>query len=149
MDYKRSEAGILVRLYRGEEIHRSLTALAEAEGIEAAEVQGIGAVGEAELGYFDPEKREYLRRTFRGAFEVTNLSGNLTRVEGKPFLHAHITLGDVEYRAFTGHLFSGVISVTGEIVLRPLALAAGRAHDEASTLKLLDLGGPGGSRLEP
>lgn len=148
MEYKSCENGFFVRLLRGEEIVASLTDFGEREKLTAAAVLGIGAVGEAELGFFDPEKKEYLRRAFEGNFELINLSGNITLVEGEPFLHAHVTLGDREYRAIAGHLFSAVISVTGEFYVGSLPFAIPRVPDEATGLKLMDLSGEPESKID-
>jgi predicted DNA-binding protein with PD1-like motif len=136
---KLDDGGWFVVLEVGEEILESLTSLAEEEGIQGAQVAGLGAVREATLGFFDPVEKRYLERTFEEPMEIGNLVGNLGTVDGKPFLHAHATICGPELIAYTGHLFRGVIGVTGELHVRPLSCALTRELDEAVGLKLIRL----------
>ena len=115
MDAQRTTYGWVLRLDRGEEIVETLQGFAARERVRAAAVTGIGAVGEAELGFFAPASGQYTRRTFTGDFEIGSLHGNLSELEGRPFAHCHIVLGASDFTAWTGHLFRGVISVTGEV----------------------------------
>jgi predicted DNA-binding protein with PD1-like motif len=131
--------GWFVVLEAGEEIVESLASLAEREGIQGAHVSGLGAVREVTLGFFDPEAKEYRKRSFEEPMEVGNLVGNLGRVDGKPLLHAHATVCGPELIAFTGHLFRGVVGVTAEILVRKLPRALRREMNETVGLRLIDL----------
>ncbi|HTR97574.1 MAG TPA: PPC domain-containing DNA-binding protein [Candidatus Acidoferrales bacterium] len=115
MQAQRTTYGWILRLDRGEEIVGSLAAFAAREGIRAGFLSAIGAVGEAELGFFGPERRTYERRTFTGDHEIGSLTGNLSELEGRPFAHCHIVLAGPDFIAHTGHLFRGVITVTCEV----------------------------------
>jgi hypothetical protein len=139
MRYLKLGDAFIVRLATGEEIHTALKELARAERIDAASVEGIGAVYEAVLGYFDREAREYLRRTIPEEMEIVSLSGNLTIKESEPFAHLHVVLGGRSYEAVAGHLFEGRTGATCEIVVRPLAGFVKRTLDPATGLFLLDL----------
>ncbi len=117
MQAQRTAYGWVLRLDRGEEIVESLRAFAEREGLRAGAITAIGAVDEAELGFFSPSTGRYDRRTFSGDHEIGSLHGNLSELDGAPFPHCHVVLGDAEFRAWTGHLFRGVVSVTCEVQL--------------------------------
>jgi len=141
VEYKKTKVGYLVRLIRGEEIITSLTSLAEKEEIQASFLFGLGAVANPKLGYFDLEKKEYLSQVFEGDFEIVNLTGNISLWEGKPFIHAHMTISDQECKAHGGHLFSARIHATGEITIIDFGLPLTRKLDQQIGLKLLDLSG--------
>jgi len=117
MQAQRMAWGWTLRLDRGEEIVESLRAFAEHEGVRAAFFTAIGAVGETELGFFDPTTMAYERRRFEGDHEIGSLNGNISMLEGRPFPHAHIVIGRRDFGAWTGHLFRGVVTVTCEIQL--------------------------------
>jgi len=132
------DAGMhFLRLDRGEELVAAVTAYCDERRIRSAHVAGIGAVEDVELGYYDLEAKEYLRRRLRGIFELLSLAGNITQVDGKAFLHAHAVLGAQDFTLTGGHFFSGNIAVTGEIHLVETHLELTRAMNEEVGLKLV------------
>jgi len=139
MEYKKTKFGYLVRLLRGEEVISSLTSLAEKERIQSGFLFGLGAVANPKLGYYDLNSKEYQSETFEGEFEIVNLTGNISQLDGKPFIHAHMTISDEECRAFGGHLFSAQIHATGEITIIDFDLPVSRQLNQEIGLKLLDL----------
>jgi predicted DNA-binding protein with PD1-like motif len=133
----------VVRLDAGEKIIETLLALCERDGIGAGFFNGLGAVGEAEIGHFDPAANDYTWVKLSGPYEIVALYGNITKVDAKPFIHAHIALGDKTFGVKGGHLKEAVVSVTCEVTLTRLRDDIGRKKDEATGLSLLDLK-PGG-----
>lgn len=129
----------IVRLDAGEKIIETLTALCEREAIGGGYFSGLGAIGEAEIGHFDPSARAYDWTVLSGRYEIVSLGGNITTVEGRPFLHAHIALGDNTFAVKGGHLKEAVVSVTCEITLVRFKDDIGRRKDEASGLWKLAL----------
>ncbi len=132
--------GLLVRLFRGEEIHASLTALARERGMRGAVVQGIGAVMDAEVGFYHLDRREYEHRTVDGITELLSLSGNLALRDGAPVLHAHVVLMRPDFSVAGGHLFRAAVAVTGEFALRQTDLDLLRRSDPGLGLPLLESG---------
>jgi len=104
-----------MRLDAGEEIVGSLAAFAAERGIRAGAFSGIGAAGDLELGYFIRGTGTYVRRAFEGEYEIGALTGNFSELDGRPFPHCHVVLGDDAFAAYTGHLFRGTVTVTCEI----------------------------------
>lgn len=133
----------IVRLDAGEKIVETLKALCEHDAIGGGFFNGLGAVGQAEIGHFDPGTNEYGWVRLEGPYEIVSLYGNITTVDGKPVLHAHIALGDNTFAVRGGHLKEAVVSVTCEITLTRFRDDIGRTKDAASGLSLLALE-PGG-----
>jgi hypothetical protein len=114
-----------------------LTAYLRQEKIEGGSVTGIGAVMNTTLGYFDLHTKEYRQRVFPEDMELVSLTGNITRVDGAPFVHAHAVLSGEDFVAHAGHLFSAEIAVTGELFITPAAVRITRALDQRTGLKLM------------
>ncbi len=120
-EFKHSDNGYIVVLQTGEEVFPALIELAKQEGIRSAWIHGIGAVGEVELGYYDVKDGQYKRKKFQEELEITSLSGNLSSLQGEPFVHLHGVFGTSRFQALTGHVFSAKISITGEFLVLPFA----------------------------
>lgn len=129
----------VVRLDAGEKIVGTLKALCERDAIGGGFFSGIGAVGKAEIGHFDPAANDYDWTVLSGPYEIVALYGNITTVDGKPFIHAHIALGDNTFSVRGGHLKEAVVSVTCEVTLTRFRDDIGRTKDVASGLTRLSL----------
>ena len=130
MEYRVYEDTILVRLDKGDEVVKSLLAVAERESLTLASVSGIGATDDFEVGVFDLARADYEHFRFSGNHEIVSLVGNITTKEGAPYLHLHITCAGEGGRIVGGHLFEGKISLTAEIFLHTAAGSADRLRDE-------------------
>jgi uncharacterized protein len=115
MQTQRTSYGWLLRIDTGEELFETLRAFAVQHDVRAGTISGIGAVGEAELGFFVRSTRTYVRRVFSGEHEVLALLGNFSEFEGQPFPHCHLILAGADFVACGGHLFRGVVTVTCEV----------------------------------
>ena len=138
MEYKRMHDILVVRLDPGEEILGALAAVASREAVAFGSVQGIGAVRELEVGLFDPESKAFRGNRFTGYRELTSLEGTITRRDGEPYLHLHVTAADEHAAVVGGHLVRAVVSATAELVIRTAPDAVGRPVDPAVGLDLLD-----------
>ena len=138
MTYVETSSGFVLRFFTGEEVYAGLVEFARHKGIEAAWVQGLGALECAEIGYFDLHERTYLRMQITEDVEVAPLVGNLSRHQGEPVPHLHVTLGRRDFGALAGHLFAGRAGATLEICLWTWpGLTFERRLDEAAGLNLL------------
>ena len=119
MEYRKFPQGYVMRLDPGEEIVEQLTALAERENVRLGCVSALGAANDVTIGIFSTGEKQYHSRRYQGDFEISALVGSVTRMEGKPYLHLHITIGNpVTGEVHAGHLTSCTISATLELFLQ-------------------------------
>jgi predicted DNA-binding protein with PD1-like motif len=133
------ESGYLVQLEKGEDLVEALTDFATSHRITCASVQGIGAIEDISLGFFNCETKTYDEKVFEGEYELLNALGNISLVDDKPFVHLHAQISGSDYKVFGGHLFSGKIAVTGEFFVYPKTLVINRKEVPEIGLKLWDL----------
>ncbi|WP_282636486.1 MULTISPECIES: PPC domain-containing DNA-binding protein [Bacteroidota] len=116
----------------------SLTDFVVTQKITAGQITGIGATNQATLRFFDPQTKKYVDKTFREQMEISNLSGNISEVEGKAMLHLHITLGRSDYTALAGHLLDAKIRGAGEFFVYPLNSNVVKVKNEEVGLNFYD-----------
>jgi uncharacterized protein len=139
MRYKRCGNKLVVRIDKGEEIIDKLLTVCGDCGITLGSISGIGASNQATIGLFDTVSKKYHSKELVGEYEITNLSGTVTTMEGKPYLHLHATLSDASYAAFGGHLNSAVISGTCEVIIDIVDGEVDRVFSEEVGLNLFKL----------
>ena len=112
----RSNDRTVIRFDIGEQFPETLADWCEKKNIQsAAIVAGIGMLENIEIGRYDG--KEYLTETIGPSSEILSLQGNVSIKEGKPFVHLHVSLADEDMSARGGHLFSGTVSMTIELVM--------------------------------
>lgn len=70
--------------------------------------------------------------------EIASLAGNVSQMDGKCYLHLHVTLGRADYTALAGHLLSARINGAGEIFITPFDAATPRRYDPVTGLNIYD-----------
>ena len=124
----------LLILDDGDEVHETLTRFVRDRGIGAAEFTAIGAVSDAEFGWFDAVAKTYRPRRLDQQCEVVSLIGDVAVAEDGPMLHAHIGLGTEDGTLHGGHLMSGHVHPTLEVKLRVFPVVLRREQrDELGT----------------
>src|SRR5215469_296142 len=92
----------------GDEVISGLTAFAREKRLSASHFTAIGAFQEATLGYFDWEKKDYLKIPVQEQMEVLSLVGDIALSEtDEPQVHAHVVLGRSDGTTRGGHLLEG------------------------------------------
>lgn len=130
MQYKRFGNTYMVRNDLGEEILSNLQKLCEEESIRLGRVEAIGATDQAVIGVFDLEKKEYYPEQIQEFMEITGLSGNITEMEGKPYIHLHATLADQHHRIHGGHVIQMRVGATCEMFVTVLDGQVTRSRNE-------------------
>ena len=97
----------------------------------------MGGIERTTVGSFKAKTKEYFSQELIGDYEITNLIGNISTMKGKIYLHLHITISDSNNNAFGGHLNSGIVSTTGEIIIEEIEVEVERKFNEKVGLNLL------------
>jgi uncharacterized protein len=130
---------LAVVLDTDDEVTDCLLQVAKEHGVTAASFSGLGALREVVLGYFDWAKKDYLKIPIREQVEILNLTGNVALSEGQPKLHPHIVVGKSDGTAWGGHLLTGIVRPTLEVVLMETPAHLHRKSDPETGLALLEL----------
>lgn len=123
----------------GDEVMENLTAFAKSHGLTASQFTAIGAFSEVELAYFDWEKKDYEKIPMREQVEVLSLMGDVCLADGEPKIHAHVVVGRRDGTTRGGHLMSGRVRPTLELLLTESPRHLRRKHDPDSGLALIDV----------
>lgn len=123
----------------GDEVSDGLLDFAKHQRISAARFTAIGALRELTLGYFDWERKEYLKTPVHEQVEVLSLVGNLVTSKDGPKLHAHVVVGKRDGTAHGGHLIHAIVRPTLEVMLTQSPRHLARQHDDATGLPLIKL----------
>ena len=137
MKFKKFGNKWIVRIDKGEEVIQTIKKVCEDNKIKLGSLSGIGATDKVTVGLFNTKGKQYQSQELIGDYEITNLSGNISTMNGEIYLHLHIGLSDSKYNAYGGHLNSAVISGTGEIVIEEIEGEIERNFNEEVGLNLL------------
>lgn len=131
---------IFSRMEPGEDVLETIETVAAEYGIESGQVSLIGAISGAKLGYFHLEANEYRDFTVDEDVEVVSCMGNISTLDGKAMVHAHMIVADEAGKCYGGHLMPGCkVSVTIELVIMETTAEVTRARDEKTGLNLLNI----------
>ena len=100
---------LMGRIEHGKDLLDELTALCLQEHVTLGQVTAIGAMQKARVGYYNQKTRQYEYLEWNEEVELLGLIGNVSIRDGKPAVHAHVTLADRKGNAFGGHLVQGTI----------------------------------------
>jgi len=128
-----------IRIDQGEEIVENLKSFCDKFDIKSGLISGLGSVTEAELGLYDLENKEFIKKEFSGIYEIASMNGNISRMNEQPYLHIHAVLSDSECRTYGGHFAMGVAGATCEIIVIPFKDDADRFFSDKIGLNLLDI----------
>jgi predicted DNA-binding protein with PD1-like motif len=106
--------------------------------LRASQFTAIGAFSSALVGYFDWEKKVYQKIRIDDQVEVLSLIGDVSLDQGEARVHAHVVLGKSDGTAHGGHLLSGHVRPTLEVVLTESPAYLRRRYDPESGLALID-----------
>jgi predicted DNA-binding protein with PD1-like motif len=127
-------------LSAGDEVMSCLKAFAEEKGLSAASFKAIGAFERAELSFFDWGSKDYTSIPVPEQVEVASLTGDIALTpDGKPAVHVHAVLSRKDGSAVAGHLNSGLVRPTLEIILTESPKHLRKRVDPKSGLMLIAL----------
>jgi uncharacterized protein len=127
-----------VVLDSGEEAMECLQAFAKQQHISAAQITAIGAFENLVLKYFDWNSKKYLSNKVDEQVEVASLVGDVAIApSGEPSLHLHLVVGRRDGTALAGHLGSGTVRPTLEVVVTESPTYLQKVKDPISGLALI------------
>lgn len=124
----------------GDEAMACLKEFAATADLAAASFKAIGAFERAELSYFNWETKEYEPIPVDEQAEVASMTGDIAEgPDGRPVVHMHAVLGRRDGSAVAGHLNSGIVRPTLEIILTEAPVHLRKRHDPETGLALIAL----------
>jgi predicted DNA-binding protein with PD1-like motif len=139
MEHRRQGSQILARLHTGDEIMGSIKDLARRESIPSGSLVGLGALSEVTLALYDLGARKYVSTRLEEEVELVSMTGNVSWFEGEPVIHAHAVVSRADLSTAGGHIMSGVVSATLELMVTVYPERVERVPDAAVGLNLLGL----------
>ena len=139
MQFKQHDNTYFIYLEKGESVVDMLTKFCREHNILNGHITGIGAMNNIELGAYDATAREYNKKTFEDDHELITYQGNIMLLDDKPFIHAHITIGNHNMEIFGGHLFKASIAVVGEFIIHKIEGKSKRTFNDKIGLATWDL----------
>ena len=122
---------------KGEEAVRAVSAAVTDSGIRAAQITAVGGFMRGELGYFDRKLRDYVRIPVTEQVEVLSMLGDVAERDGTPQLHLHAVLGRRDGSTVGGHLLSGDVWPTLEVIVTEVGPELAKRVDPETGLALL------------
>ena len=126
----------MIRIDLGEDIMESLKKICEDEQIHLGRVEAIGATDHAVIGVYDLKKKEYYPEKIDEFMEIASLNGNITAIEGKPYIHLHATLADRNHVIHGGHVLEMRVGATCEMFVTVPEGEVNRSRNEALGINL-------------
>ena len=128
------------RLSHGADLLEEMTGICMELGVRFGRIEAIGAVSRARLAYYAQAEQRYDHFDINEPLEIASLMGNISLKDGRPMVHAHVTLSDESGKTYGGHLAPGTIIFAAEILIQafneePLE----RDKDEETGLPLWDM----------
>ncbi len=110
----------LLRLATGDDVYQEITRYVTDSGIRVATVNALGAVRRASLRYYDQSAKRYEDLVIDEPLEVVAAVGNVSLLDGAPFLHLHAAFSAEDGRGFGGHVNDGTIVFALEVHIAQL-----------------------------
>ncbi len=121
---------IFLRLDHDDDILARINQIITQEASTMVFTTGLGMIHDFELGYFD--NGQYLRKHYSEPHELLSVQGSVSS-DGESRIHIHITVADKTHQAFGGHLLSGRVWMSNELVL--LTVDGVRSEREVDPVK--------------
>ncbi len=119
----------------GEKVLETLNTSLTQHNITGAKFVAIGGFSQVQLEYFNVRTKQYEPRDFNEQVEVISLIGNVALLDGKPYVHAHVSVGTKDYQARDGHLGEATVQPTLELFLTQLNGELIREKDPSTGLE--------------
>ena len=130
MEVMRNGNLIFLRLDHDDDILAKVHEIIASEKSTMVFTTGLGMIHDFELGYFD--NGQYLKKHYTEPHELLSVQGSVSS-DGESRVHIHITVADKAHESFGGHLLSGRVWMSNELVL--LTVDGVRSRREIDPIK--------------
>jgi predicted DNA-binding protein with PD1-like motif len=127
-----------VIFYQGDEVFSGLQEFAEKYPVSSAHFTAIGALDDATLGWFDPQRKMYKKIPISGQHELIGMSGDIALYQGRPVVHTHMVVGSPDGTTHAGHVLEAYASPTVEVMVTVDPVTMQKRFDPATDLTLID-----------
>lgn len=117
-------------LKKGDDFSGKLQDFLRRNRINSGFFSGLGGFQKAELAFYDLRTKKYNKKKFIGPFEVLSISGNVAQGVDDIFIHAHVVLGDKNFKTFGGHLINATVGGTLELNISEAGMMERKLDDE-------------------
>jgi hypothetical protein len=121
----------------GDEVMEGLKKFVNDHKLSSGRFTAIGAFQRAELGFFDYDIKDYKKIDVPEQVEVLSLLGDIALFGNESKVHAHVVLGKYDGNAIGGHLMSGIVHPTLEVILEETSGYLQRKMDRETWLPLI------------
>lgn len=105
VEYKNSKT-YLCRLNYGKDLIEELESFCEINNISSGIINGIGALQNVTMGFYNQIEKKYYSTTIDEPVEIISLLGNISIKKDRIFPHLHIAVANSDHQTFSGHLMS-------------------------------------------
>ncbi|HSM17062.1 MAG TPA: DUF296 domain-containing protein, partial [Gemmatimonadales bacterium] len=124
-------------LETGSDLVGEIEAFCAERDVRAAWVSVVGAMQRSAYAYRDQVNNRYSELASDRHHELSGFGGNISLLDGRPFLHAHANFADVEGETVGGHLLRGCTVWVAEVTIREMTgVELERTPDEQTGLAL-------------
>lgn len=136
MEYRRFGDTIVVRMDKGEDLFEKLKQVAILEDIKLASISALGTFSSMTVGIYDLDQKQFVGNDFEGMFEIVSLTGTINTMGGEYYCHLHSAAADRTGTVYGGHLSSGIVGATLEMVITVIDGVVDRVKDEDTGLNI-------------
>ena len=137
--YKKIGNKYIVSINNHTEIVKALNAFCKEKGILSGSINGIGAIGELTLRFFNPKTKAYDDKTFREQMEAIQPTGIYHHEMSRHIFICTATVCRSDYSALAGHLLSAIQNGAGEFVVEDYSERISRTYNPDLGLNIYDL----------
>jgi len=101
----------------GSDLYDGLTQIVQEENISLGRITALGATTSATVAFYSQSEKKYLTLSFSEPMEILSSFGNVSLREGRPFVHVHVVLSDINGKTFSGHLLPGTSLFACEVFI--------------------------------
>lgn len=110
----------IFKVNKGKDLLEELSDFCHDNQIKCGIINGIGSLENATLAYFDQSKKKYEKVQINKQTEILSLIGNVSIMDNRSNVHAHLVLADKDGAILGGHLLAGCKVYLAEVYIQEL-----------------------------